>query len=113
MDKHGLKNIDFEKVLALDALVSYQPGQVVSRTLSQNEDVSLTLFAFDENEEISSHTSGGDALVTVLEGRATITISDKKYSLGNGQSIVMPTGLPHAVTADGRFKMLLTVVFPK
>jgi quercetin dioxygenase-like cupin family protein len=113
MNKHPLKNIEFEKVLELGALVDYQPGQVVSRTLAQNDAVSVTLFAFEENEEISSHQSGGDAMVTVLEGTALITIGDNKYSLGAGKTIVMPAGIPHAVAADGRFKMLLVVVFPR
>lgn len=111
MGKHYLKNIEFEKPLELGALVEYQPGQVVSRTLAQNSAHSLTLFAFDENEEISSHSSGGDAVVTVLEGNALITIGDNQFHLKSGQTIVMPTGIPHAVAADGRFKMLLTVLF--
>jgi quercetin dioxygenase-like cupin family protein len=111
MGKHFLKNIEFEKPLELGALVEYQPGQVVSRTLAQNNAHSLTLFAFDENEEISSHSSGGDAVVTVLEGNALITIGDNQFHIKCGQTIVMPAGIPHAVAADGRFKMLLTVLF--
>ena len=113
MDKHALKNIEFEKALEMGSLVDYQPGQVVSRTLSQNDAVSITVFAFDENEEISSHKSGGDAMVTILEGAALITIAEKQYSLGAGKTIVMPAGIAHAVAADGRFKMLLVVVFTK
>jgi quercetin dioxygenase-like cupin family protein len=113
MSSHYLKNIDFEKILDLPSLVEYQPGQVVSRTLAQNRAVSITLFAFDENEEISSHSSDGDAMVTVLEGKAKITIGKEQYSLTAGRTIVMPAGVPHAVAADGRFKMFLTVVFPQ
>lgn len=113
VNTHYLKNIEFEKALELPALVEYQPGQVVSRTLAQNKAVSVTLFAFDENEEISSHSSDGDAMVTVLEGDARITIGDQVFSLTGGNTIVMPAGVPHAVAADGRFKMLLTVVFPE
>jgi len=108
-----LKNIEFEKVLELGALVDYHEGQVVSRTLAQNNAVSLTLFAFDGGEEISSHKSHGDAIVTVIEGAASITIGENQHSVGAGQTIVMPAGIPHAVAADGRFKMLLVVVFPK
>jgi quercetin dioxygenase-like cupin family protein len=113
MNKHILKNIEFEKALELGELVAYQEGQVVSRTLVQNNAVSVTLFSFDENEEISTHESGGDALVTVLEGNALITVGGTPHSVKAGQSIVMPAGVPHAVAADGRFKMLLVVVFPK
>jgi quercetin dioxygenase-like cupin family protein len=93
MAGHALKNIEFEKALELGNLVEYQPGQVVSRTLAQNDAVSLTVFAFDENEEISSHKSGGDAMVTVLEGTADITIGPEKYRLEAGKTIVMPAGV--------------------
>jgi len=108
-----LKNIEFEKELDLAALVDYQPGQIVSRTLVQNNALSITLFSFDENEEISTHSSEGDAMLTVLEGKARVTIGGKLHSLDSGETIVMPAGIPHAVAADERFKMLLTVVFLK
>lgn len=113
METHYLKNIEFESALELPVLVEYQQGQVVSRTLAQNKAVSITLFAFDENEEISSHSSDGDAMVTILEGNAHITIGNQNFSLTAGKTIVMPAGIPHAVAADGKFKMLLTVVFPQ
>ena len=113
MDKHIIKNIEFEKAIELSALVTYQEGQVVSRMLAQNDAVSVTLFAFDIGEEISTHASGGDALVTVLEGSAKLTIGGTMHAIKAGQSIVMPAGVPHAVAADGRFKMQLVVVFPE
>ena len=59
-----MKNLDVATVLTLRDQVAYQPGQVVSKTLAQNDAVSVTLFAFDKDEEISTHESGGDALVT-------------------------------------------------
>lgn len=93
--------------------MDYRPGQVVSRTLAQNNSVSITLFSFDENEELSSHSSDGDAMLTVLEGKARVTIGGQVFSLTGGRTVVMPAGVPHAVAADGRFKMLLTVVFPQ
>lgn len=108
-----LKNIEFEKALELGSLVAYQEGQVVSRSLAQNDAVSVTLFSFDAGEEISSHTSQGDAMVSVLEGSALVTIGGTKHSVKAGQTIVMPAGVPHAVAADSRFKMLLVVVFGK
>ena len=112
MSKNILKNIDIEKVMDMAELVTYQPGQIVSRTLVQNAAVSITLFAFDTGEEISAHESKGDALVTILDGSGVITIDNKEYALTAGQSIVMPAGIPHAVRAASPFKMLLVVVFP-
>lgn len=109
--QHSIKNIDFSKVIEFDSLVHYQEGQVVSRTLSQGKNLSVTLFAFDKGEEISSHSSSGDALVYMLDGQAEITIGDEKFTVKRGQAIVMPAGVPHSLMAEERFKMLLIVVF--
>ncbi|NLK71020.1 MAG: cupin domain-containing protein [Clostridiales bacterium] len=106
-----IKNIDFSKVHTLAELVSYQEGQVVSKTLAQNKALSLTLFAFDAEEEISTHESSGDAMVVVLDGQAEITIGSEKFTLGQGETIVMPARVPHAVFAKEKMKMFLIVVF--
>ena len=107
----GMKNISKAEVLTLRDQVAYQSGQVVSRTLAQNEHVSVTLFSFDKGEEISTHESGGDAFVTCLDGVGRITIDGKAYELHEGESIVMPARHPHAVFGQEQFKMLLVVVF--
>lgn len=106
-----MKNISKSEVLVLKDQVSYQQGQVVSKTLAQNDAVSITLFSFDQGEEISTHASGGDAFVTCLDGVGKITIDGQGYVLREGESIVMPAGHPHAVYAQEQFKMLLVVVF--
>ena len=106
-----MKNIAKGQTLRLNELVDYQEGQVTSRTLAQNPHVSLTLFAFEKGEEISTHASGGDALVTVLEGTGRFTVDGQARILRTGESLVMPANVPHAVYGEERFKMLLTVVF--
>lgn len=106
-----MKNISKAEVLALKDQVSYQEGQVVSKTLAQNDAVSVTLFAFDKDEEISTHESGGDAFVTCLDGVGRITIDGEEYQLHEGESIVMPAKHPHAVYGQEQFKVLLVVIF--
>ena len=106
-----LKNIEKGVILELKEQISYQDGQIVSKPLVQNESVSLTLFAFEKGEEISTHAAGGDALVTVLEGTGKFTIDGKEFLLQQGESIIMPKDIPHAVYGEQRFKMLLNVVF--
>ena len=106
-----IKNIQKQIKLCLKDEVEYREGQVVSKTLAQNRNVSLTLFAFEKGEEISTHESGGDAFVTCLDGVGLITIDGKDYELHEGESIVMPAHHPHAVRGKERFKMILTVVF--
>lgn len=105
-----MKNINKAEVMILKEQVAYQHGQVVSKTLAQNEAMSVTLFAFDKGEEISTHKSDGDAFVTCLDGAGRITIDGVEYELTQGESIVMPAGHPHAVYGKEQFKMLLVVV---
>ena len=106
-----MKNYDIATVLTMKEQVAYQPGQVVSKMLAQNDAVSVTLFAFDKGEEISTHESGGDALVLCLDGEGRITVDGVEHILHEGESILMPARHPHAVFGQERFKMLLVVVF--
>lgn len=105
------KNIEKQVGLKLRDLVDYQKGQVVSKTLVQNDFVSMTLFSFDKGEEISTHASGGDAMVTVLEGIGKFTVGGEVFILNEGETLIMPKDVPHAVYGEERFKMQLTVSF--
>lgn len=73
------KNIEKETKLKLSQLVDYREGQVVSKTLVQNDYVSMTVFSFAKGEEISSHAAGGDAMVTVLEGKGRFTVGKNVF----------------------------------
>lgn len=112
MIKNLIKNLEHEKVMPLVEQVQTLSGQVVSKTLAQNKAVSLTLFAFDKGEEISSHDSDGDAMVTVLEGTAKITVDGKDHIVKAGETLIMPAKKPHALFAQEAFKMMLVVIFP-
>lgn len=105
------KNIEKQTNLKLKDLVEYQPGQVISKTLVQNEAVSMTIFSFDKGEEISTHAAGGDAMVTVLEGTGKFTVGGEEFILNEGETLIMPKGIPHAVYGEEKFKMQLTVSF--
>lgn len=105
------KNINKKEVLELKNLVEYQEGQVVSKTLVQNELISVTIFSFDKGEEISTHAAGGDAMVTVLEGKGKFTIGGDEFYLEAGQTIIMPKDIPHSVYGEEKFKMMLVVSF--
>ncbi len=105
------KNIDKQTKLTLKELVEYQEGQVVSKTLVQNDYVSMTIFSFDKGEEISTHAAGGDAMVTVLEGKGRFIVGDEVFYVEEGETLIMPKDIPHAVYGEERFKMQLTVSF--
>ena len=87
------KNIKKQKKLQLKELVDYMPGQVISKTLVQNEKVSMTIFSFDKGEEISTHAAG------------------EEFILNEGETLIMPKDIPHAVFGQEKFKMQLVVSF--
>lgn len=105
-----IKNISVAEPLTLTDLVDYQEGRVVSRTFLQTNVTSLTLFAFDKGEGLSTHTAAGDAFVQILDGEALITIGGKDVTVKAGEVVVMPANVPHSLQARERFKMLLVVV---
>jgi len=91
-------------------LVEYNDGSVVSRQIAKADGGNVTLFAFDQDQELSEHTAPFDALVHVLDGETEISISGKPFQLKTGDAIVMPADEPHAVKALTKFKMLLTMI---
>ena len=105
------KNIEKQKKLQLKDQIDYQPGQVVSKTLVQNDKISMTIFSFDKGEEISTHAAGGDAMVTVLEGTGRFTVGGEVFVVSEGETLIMPKDIPHAVYGMEKFKMQLTVSF--
>ena len=98
------------EILQLAEMAAYQEGSVVSRQITKAEAGNVTLFAFDEGQELSEHTAPFDALVQVLDGEADILITGKLFHLAAGQAIILPAGEPHALKAPQKFKMLLTMI---
>jgi len=94
----------------LSDLVSYQKGSVVSRTMIDKKEGTVTLFAFDEGEGLSEHTAPYDALVFLLDGEAEVVISRKAVLLKEGEMVVMPANEPHSLRAVKRFKMMLVMI---
>ena len=95
------------------SLIDYQVDAVVSRVLVRAPAGTVTLFAFDEAQELSEHTAPFDALVQVLDGTSAITIGGDRHDVHAGEAILLPAGVPHAVLATARFKMLLTMIRAK
>ncbi len=98
------------EIMNLSSLAEYQTGAVVSRQITKAESGNVTMFAFDEGQELSEHTTPYEALVQVLDGEVEIRISGKPFLLKAGEAIIMPAGQPHAVRAVKKFKMLLTMI---
>lgn len=98
------------KGLRLTGAADYSTDSIVSKTLLNKPVGTITLFAFDRGQSLSEHTSPYDAVVQVLEGKARLTIGGQKQDVQAGELIVMPANVPHAVDAEERFKMLLTMI---
>jgi len=94
----------------LISLIDYQKGSVVSRTIIDKKAGTITLFAFDQGEGLSEHTTPYDALVYVIDGEAEVTISNKPIRLKKGELTIMPANEPHALSAVTKFKMLLVMI---
>ena len=95
---------------ALSDLVAYQPGAIVSRTILKRTGGNVTLFAFDQGEKRSEHSTPHDALVYLLEGRMEITIGGEMHAVGEGEILPLPASVSHAVLAKSQSKMLLVMV---
>jgi quercetin dioxygenase-like cupin family protein len=111
------KNTNLEKTHTLTAqaanlnnLIDYQEGSVVSRTIIDKKAGTVTLFAFDQGEGLSEHTTPYDALVYILDGEAEVVISGKPVHLKTGEMTIMPAKEPHALSATTKFKMLLVMI---
>ena len=98
------------QALSLTSLVNYQDGAVVSRTLLKRPTGTLTLFAFDQGQGLSEHTSPYEAVAQILEGEAEITICGKPVSAKSGETVLLPANQPHGLKATTKFKMLLTMI---
>jgi quercetin dioxygenase-like cupin family protein len=104
------KKLHHSIVYSLDKLIEYQDDSIVSKTLINSENGTITLFAFDQNQALSPHTAPFNAMVKIVDGVAKITISEKEFYVNQGEIIIMPANIPHAVKAVKKMKMLLTMI---
>ncbi len=104
------KEKHFGQVLELKYLIGYQDNSVVSKEILKKDSGSVTLFAFDINQGLSEHTAPFDALVQIIEGEAEVILSGQVYEVKDGQVIIMPANIPHAIKAKTAFKMMLVMI---
>lgn len=107
-----MENTEFEKSKSFNfnEIIDYAKGAVVSKTIIKKPTGTVTLFSFDKGEALSEHTAPFDAMAHIVDGIAEITINGISHSVKEGNTIIMPANIPHAVKAIERFKMLLTMI---
>jgi len=98
------------KAFDMGALVAYQDGSVVSKTLIDKKIGTVTLFSFGTGQGLSEHTVPYDAFVQIVDGEAEITIDGEIQTVAAGQMIIMPANHPHSLKAVKPFKMLLVMI---
>ncbi len=109
-EKEGVLQACLGQSRKLAGLVDYAPDSIVSKTILDKPVGTITLFAFDKGQKLNEHTAPYDAVVQVLDGFARLTIGGKDVRVLAGEIIIMPANVPHAVTAEEKFKMLLTMI---
>jgi len=98
------------KVLTVNDLLQYQDGTVASRMIVFKKAGTITLFAFDSGEGLSEHSAPYDAVLTVTDGEADVTIAGSRFTVKTGEMIILPANKPHGLFARQRFKMTLTMI---
>jgi quercetin dioxygenase-like cupin family protein len=110
-EKHDKRREElYAKVLVLKDLVGYQEGTIASRMIISRKAGNITLFSFDENEGLSEHTAPYDAMVTILDGECEVWVAGKTHRMKEGETIIFPANVPHALSAITKFKMMLTMI---
>jgi len=90
--------------------VEYSSRGVISKRVIDRPAGTVTLFSFDKGQRLSTHSAPYDAMAQIVEGSAEILINEIRFSLGSGDTIIMPAGIPHSVNAIEKFKMILTMI---
>jgi len=91
-------------------LVEYIPNSILRKTILKKATGHITVSSFDTDEVLTERISPFATFIQIIEGKAEIVISKKSNTLLCGQSIIIPAHTSHIVKADGRFKMLQTVI---
>lgn len=98
------------KVILIKDLIAYQEGSIASRMLVFKKAGTVTVFSFDEGEELTEHTAPYDAILNVIDGEAEVHIAGIPFTVHEREMIILPANKPHAVFARQRFKMILTMI---
>lgn len=103
-------SLNKSEIYNIDTLIDYQEKSVISTEIVKKDTGTITMFAFDEGEGLSEHSAPFDAMVQVIDGTLKLTISGEEYTLNKGDMIIMPANVPHALSAETKIKMILTMI---
>ena len=107
-----MENKEFEKSIAhiIVEIIEYVPNSVVIKTILKKSTGNISVMSFDSGEGLTEKTSPFDTFAQIIEGNAEIVIDGKAHLLQSGQGIVIPAHQANLIKANGRFKMIMTVI---
>jgi quercetin dioxygenase-like cupin family protein len=83
---------------------------IISRTLHDDEQIKVVLFAFATRQELSEHTASMPAMLYFVKGEADLTLGDEALTAQAGTWVHMPPHLPHSIVAKTQVVMLLLLL---
>ena len=98
------------EALPIASLVTPTSRGVASRVIARSAGGNITVFAFDEGEEISEHSAPFDALVLTQEGTLALTVGGREVTATPGTVVMLPANVPHALRATTPVRMLLIML---
>ncbi len=107
-----MENNELKKATAhvIVELIEYEDNSVISKSILKKSTGVISAMSFDSGEGLNEKTSPFDTFAQIIDGTANITIDGKSNILETGQGIIIPAHSPNYIKANGRFKMILTVI---
>jgi quercetin dioxygenase-like cupin family protein len=107
-----MDNLDLEKSKAYITveIIEYVPNSVVCKTILRKSTGNISVMSFDTGEGLTEKITPFDVFAQIIEGKAELVIDGNSIFLQTGQSVIIPAHKPNRIVANGRFKMIQTVI---
>ena len=86
---------------------AYDAAKLQSTMVLNNGSAKAIVFALKAGQDVPPHSSPVEALFTVLEGEATVTIKDAVNRVAAGGYIILPMATDHHIKAVSDMKFML------
>lgn len=104
------KEIEKAKAHITVEIIEYLANAVVKKTILNKSTGNISVMSFDSGEGLSEKSTAYDTFVQIIDGQAEIVIEGLSHVLQTGESIVIPAHTSNYVKANGRFKMIQSII---
>lgn len=107
-----LENTESEKgkSFIVVEIIEYVPNAVVIKTIIRKVTGNVSAVSIDSGEGLMEKSSPFDTFIQVIEGTAEVIIDGVTTTMDIGQAIIIPAHSRSSIKANGRFKMISTVI---